>query len=196
MLHLVVIWHQWLCTEIIKQPYRVAFLNDEQPHACVYVCMCVCMCMYFANNFFASFTGECLEYYPTKSDGFRHYSNHNNKFACEINKGIWVQFSNYLEEYPQQQTEAGCKSAITRKFRLIWAIPYRSEDIDKLKMVNNNVESLKRCLVALNAPECKVAPRTRTNHLGNADGVVPLRYNWKLPYYPSGHAQRCVFRIR
>ena len=139
---------------------------------------------------------ECLEFYGTKADGFRHNSVHNNKAECESNRGFWLSFSNYLEEYPKFKTERECKRASSRKLRLIWAIPYRSEDIDNLKMNDDNVESLKRCLVALDPPDCRKTPHTRTNHLGNAHKVVPFRYTWVIPHFPSGHAQRCVIRLR
>ena len=142
------------------------------------------------------FLGECLQYYNSRKDGFRHDSIYNNKIDCEKNNGYWVAFSNYLEEYPKYQTEKECKAASTSSLRLIWAIPYRSEDIDNLKMTDNNVESLKRCLVALDPPECKKAPYTRSNHLGNAHNMVPLNYTWVLPHFPSGHVQRCILRIR
>jgi hypothetical protein len=101
-----------------------------------------------------------------------------------------------LEESPQYQTEAACKAASSTETPLIWAIPYRSEDIDNLKMVGNDVGSLKRCLVALAPPECRRAPYTRSNHLGNARGVVPARYDWVIPHFPSGNTQRCVLRLR
>jgi hypothetical protein len=142
------------------------------------------------------FAEECLQYYDSKSDGFRHVSVFSNKEDCENNNGFWVSFSNYLEEYPQYQTEAKCKAGSSSQIPLKWDIPYRSEDIDKLKMTGDNVESLKRCLVALVPPECTKAPYTRSNHLGNGDGVVPLRYDWAIPHFPSGHPQRCVIRIR
>ena len=145
---------------------------------------------------FFRFSGECLQYYHPSSDGFRHDSVHNNKIDCEKDQGFWVSFSNYLEEYPKYQTEEECKAGSSSKLRLIWAIPYRSEDIDNLKMTGSQVGSLKRCLVALDPPECKKAPYTRSNHLGNAHDVVPLNYTWVLPHFPSGHAQRCVLRIR
>ena len=144
------------------------------------------------------FTEECLEYYSVskKTDGFRHVSVHTNKIDCAKNEGYWVSFSNYLEEYPKYQTQVECESQSSKELPLKWAIPYRSEDIDNLKMVGDNVDSLKRCLVALAPPECKKTPYTRTNHLGNARGVVPVSYNWVIPHFPSGHAQRCVIRLR
>ena len=146
--------------------------------------------------FSISFLAECLEYYISKADGFRHASVHNNKADCESNEGFWVSFSNYLEEYPNFKTEQECKAASSSKLRLIWAVPYRSEDIDNLKMTGGNVESLKRCLVALDPPDCKKTPYTRTNHLGNARNVIPFSFTWTIPHFPSGHEQRCVIRLR
>ena len=142
------------------------------------------------------FAGECLQYYSYKPDGFRHDSAYNNKIDCEKNQGYWISFSNYLEESPKYQTEQQCKAANSSQLRLIWAIPYRSEDIDNFKMTGNKMESLKRCLVALDPPECTKAPYTRSNHLGNARDVVPIRYTWVIPHFPSGNVQRCVLRIR
>ena len=156
----------------------------------------VCSDSDYLITFFGLPTGECLQYYHPSTDGFRHDSVFNNKIDCEKNQGFWIAFSNYLEEYPKYQTESECKNASSDKLRLIWAIPYRSEDVDNLKMTDNNVDSLKRCLVALDPPECKKAPYSRSNHLGNAQNVVPLNYTWVLPHFPSGHAQRCVLRIR
>ena len=63
-------------------------------------------------------------------------------------------------------------------------------------MTGGNVQSLKRCLVALDPPDCKKTPYTRTNHLGNARDVIPFSYTWTIPYFPSGHEQRCVIRLR
>ena len=145
---------------------------------------------------FIYFAEECLQYYSSKQDGLRHDSPISNKVDCENNGGFWVSFSNYLEEYPKYQTEAACRAGSTRVVRLIWAIPYRSEEIDKLKIIGDNVESLKRCLVALAPPQCRRTPYTRSNHLGNTRGVVPARYKWVIPNFPSGKTQRCVIRLR
>ncbi|XP_028416852.1 protein DD3-3-like [Dendronephthya gigantea] len=155
------------------------------------------MCKYYQEESFNTKTkGECLQYYPSKADGFQHYSAYNNKRDCEKNQGFWVAYSNYLEEYPKYQTKQGCESARSKDLPLIWAIPYRSEDIDNFKMTGDNVDSLKRCLVGLNKPDCKPAPYSRSNHLGNGENVIPLRYTWTIPHFPSKRAQRCVLRIR
>lgn len=134
------------------------------------------------------FQGECMERYSNPNDGWRHASSHNNPEECKKSGGEWVEFSNYLEKLPQYNTEQRCKAA-----GFSWAIPYRSEDIDKLP---SNKEAWKQCLVPLSSPKCYEAPYSRSNHLGNVEGVVPLRYQWSLPYFPSGKTQRCVLRIR
>ena len=62
--------------------------------------------------------------------------------------------------------------------------------------LGNDANAWKKCLVKLPKPECVRAPESRPNHLGNGENVVPLTYNWSLPHFPSGQAQRCVLRIR
>jgi hypothetical protein len=118
---------------------------------------------------------------------WRHASKYNNKVACEANKGKWINFHNYLEITNKTKNE--CKGD-----SVIWAIPYRSEHLDQLK--GEDPENWRKCLVKLSKPDCKEAPTTRTNHLGNGEGIVPLTYNWVLPHFPSGLEQRCVLRIR
>ncbi|XP_028417459.1 protein DD3-3-like isoform X2 [Dendronephthya gigantea] len=156
------------------------------------------MCEYYHEESFNTKTkGECLQYYPSKTDGFQHFSVYNNKIECENNKGYWVEYSNYLEEYPKYQTQKECEDgASSEKLPLIWAIPYRSENIDSFTMTGNSVDSLKRCLVGLEKPDCKKTPHSRSNHLGNGIHVIPLRYTWTIPHFPSKNAQRCILRIR
>lgn len=122
---------------------------------------------------------------------WRHASQYNNKVECEKNKGKWVEFSNYLEITDKSKAE--CISGPGGE-RLIWAIPYRSEHIDQLK--GDNPEQWKKCLVVPDPPDCRQTPYSRSNHLGNGEGVVPLSYDWTLPHFPSGEEQRCVLRIR
>lgn len=132
-----------------------------------------------------------MELYPktrrNPETRWRHASKHNNHDACEANGGKWIDFQNYLEI--SKKTETLCKGESD-----IWTIPYRSENIDQLE--GENPEKWKKCLVKLPKPDCTEAPRTRTNHLGNGKGIVPLTYNWILPHFPSGQEQRCVLRIR
>ena len=52
------------------------------------------------------------------------------------------------------------------------------------------------CMVALDAPDCLESPFSRDNHLGNGESLENLRYDWVLPYFPSGIKQRIVLRIR
>ena len=101
-----------------------------------------------------------------------------------------------MEEYPKADTEKECKDDSSKTLPLIWAIPYRSEDIDNLKIVNDDLESLKRCLVALAPPTCHQTPYTRANHLGNTRQGVPVRHEWVIPHFPSNKDQRCVLRLR
>ncbi|XP_028400239.1 protein DD3-3-like [Dendronephthya gigantea] len=144
---------------------------------------------YYKESFNTNSKGECIERYKN-GDRNRHASEHNNKAACEGNGGKWVNFDNYLEIVPDK-TEAECQSMGEKYF---WGTPYRSEDIDQLE--GEDPEQWKKCLVRLPKPVCRVAPRSRTNHLGNVRGIRPAVFYWKLPHFPSGQEQRCVLRIR
>ena len=129
--------------------------------------------------------------YDENKNPWRHDSRHNNKKDCEANKGKWVMFHNYLEEIDRSKEQ--CKQ-LPNGQRLIWAIPYRTENLDQFK--GSDPEQWKRCLVPLSALDCRPAPYSRSNHLGNGKGAVTLSYPWKLPYFPSGVEQKCVLRIR
>ena len=129
--------------------------------------------------------------YKENVNTWRHESKYNNKEDCEKNKGKWVMFHNYLEETDLEKSQC---TRLPNGRRLIWAIPYRSENVDKFK--GNDTETWKRCLVSLSPPDCRLAPHSRSNHLGNGEGVVTLSYPWKLPYFPSGKEQKCILRIR
>lgn len=118
---------------------------------------------------------------------WKHYSTHNNKIDCEKDNGKWVEFRSYLEYI--NKTKEECNGE-----RLIWDIPYSSVTIDHL--LGEDPENWKRCLVALDPPDCQQAPQSRPNHLGNGENVVPLSYDWTLPHFPSQLEQRCVLRIR
>lgn len=130
-----------------------------------------------------------MELYPGDNRN-RHASKHNNKAACEGAGGIWVNFHNYLEIIPGK-TKIQCRRM---GYKYFWGIPYRSEDLDQLQ--GKDPEQWKKCLVRLPRPVCKVAPKTRTNHLGNGKNILPVTFNWKLPYFTSGQEQRCVLRAR
>ena len=118
-----------------------------------------------------------MEYYsPGKR---KHWSKWNNQKECEANEGKWKEFTNYLEKAPKFTTEAACKAAGKD---YVWGIPYRGDK--------------EECLVRLSAPECKAAPWSRVNHLGNGREGVALNYTWTLPAFPSKKDYRCVMRIR
>lgn len=123
-----------------------------------------------------------MEKYQRDPNHYRHDSPYNNENDCENHGGKWVNFYNYLEKAPQHTNQASCTAAGYK-----WDYGYRSEEFDELK---------KSCFVQLEAPECKVAPYSRSNHLGNGDGITPLTYKWKLPHFPSNKEQRCFLRIR
>ncbi|CAB4028675.1 Hypothetical predicted protein [Paramuricea clavata] len=129
--------------------------------------------------------------YKENVNTWRHASEYNNKEDCEKNKGKWVTFHNYLEETDLEKSQC---TRLPNGRRLIWAIPYRSENVDQFK--GNDTEGWKRCLVSLSPPDCRSAPHSRSNHLGNGEGVVTLSHPWKLPYFPSGKEQKCTLRIR
>ena len=107
---------------------------------------------------------------------------------------MWVEFTNHLEITDLTKDE--CDTQGPNGKRLIWAIPdtYRAPDFQRLQ--GSNTEDWKRCLVALDPPDCKPAPRTRINHLGNTEGVASAPYKWTRPHFPSDQEQRCVLRIR
>lgn len=66
-----------------------------------------------------------------------------------------------------------------------------------MRLDNTGDKTAKECLVALPPPDCLVAPFSRDNHLGNAaGGIEAMRYDWTLPYFPSGIKQRVVLRLR
>ncbi len=90
-----------------------------------------------------------------------------------------MMFTNYLEKISNSQhnNPDKCKNA-----GFVWGIPLGSEKPE--------------CLVKLDPPYCDQTPWTRDNHLGNTpDGVAP-NFTWTIPYFWSGHAQLCVFRVR
>ena len=72
-------------------------------------------------------------------------------------------------------------------FRYKWAIPYLSYALNRKQ---------ERCLVLLKAPECKPAPWSRHNHLGNGADLEPLRYDWIMPHFPHLGNERRAFVLR
>ncbi|PAA56940.1 hypothetical protein BOX15_Mlig012640g1, partial [Macrostomum lignano] len=105
----------------------------------------------------------------------------NNEFDCAKNGGRFVAFYPYLEVASAIDNEAACSA---RGYR--WAVPHR-----------HRLSSLQpACLVPPPPLDCRLAPTTRDNHLGDKLGGGPVAYDWQLPNFPSGDAQRCVLRLR
>ena len=128
-----------------------------------------------------SFVGECVEKF-SRSNEYAPYSAHNNKADCQRYGGKWLEYTNYLEKAPQHTSKLECEAASKDGIYYKWARPMGSIE--------------EECLVLLDAPECKQAPWSRDNHLGNGMNAQPLSYKWQIPYFPSGQEQRCVLRIR
>ncbi|XP_052266870.1 protein DD3-3-like [Dreissena polymorpha] len=127
---------------------------------------------------------SCVELWP--SGKRKHASRWNNEAECTKNSGRWIQFYNYLEKAPAFTSEAACVAASSGKVRYIWGVPHDASDVNA-----------KQCLVALGTVDCKAAPWSRSNHLGNGRGDgLPLTYTWTLPYFPSSHDHKCVLRMR
>lgn len=127
-----------------------------------------------------------MERYPNDRRRFRHDSIYNNKPDCTGHGGEWIEYHNYLETVPQHRIQGSCEAAGYK-----WVYAYRSDDYD-----DDFDEIKKKCVVPLKKPECRVAPYSRSNHLGNGKGITPLTYRWNLPNYPSQKEQRCFLRIR
>ncbi|XP_071806105.1 protein DD3-3-like [Asterias amurensis] len=124
---------------------------------------------------------ECVEQYPDGT-GRKHWSRWNNQQDCTSNGDQWLAFTNYLEKATQFNSQAECQASSSNGIQYVWGRPEGEED--------------EQCLVALDAPDCLSAPTTRVNHLGNTPDGEASRYEWTLPYFPSGVTQRCVMRIR
>ncbi|XP_033116542.1 protein DD3-3-like [Anneissia japonica] len=125
---------------------------------------------------------ECVEYYGNGQR--KHWSRYNNQADCEANNGEWLAFTGYLETAQEFGTESACNAANNNQdsVKYIWGRPE-----DGLAL---------QCLVALNPPDCLQAPWTRDNHLGNTRTGENAQYTMTLPYFPSGKAKRCAFRMR
>ena len=103
--------------------------------------------------------------------------------------------SNFLELNVEMNTQQKCKTFQQNNpdIRTRWEIPFRSFFP---RHFPSNLEQAKQCLILPPQVKCEVAPTSRPNHLGNGDAKEALRYQWILPYFPTGESQRCVFRIR
>jgi len=138
----------------------------------------------------ASFSGQTSRGLCASSDGTTREPKHfiyNNQTACEMNNFTWVQVFNYLEKAKQFTSQIQCESASSVSgISHFWAIPYDS-----------GANLVAECLVELPKPDCRESIGTRANHHGSAEGSQENpRYEWDLPYFPSGESQRCVMRMR
>lgn len=142
----------------------------------------VSRCEYYKKHSFnVEPKGECVEYYPGGKER-KQWSRYNNAKDCSDNGGKWMTFTNFLEKRTSSQYNTEEKCLSESKVLHTWAIPHGSDK--------------PMCLVKLNEPYCGQAPWTRDNHLGNTpEGITP-NFTWTIPLFPSGHNQRCVFRIR
>ncbi|RUS72439.1 hypothetical protein EGW08_019801 [Elysia chlorotica] len=104
---------------------------------------------------------------------------------CTDNGGKWTLLHSYLEKAKDKKNQGACEGTKTAGLTYQWAVAHDSD---------NNYQ--KECLVKLDAPDCREAPWSRSNHLGNGMDGLPLSYKWTLPHFPSGKEKRCVFRIR
>ncbi|XP_066912366.1 protein DD3-3-like [Clytia hemisphaerica] len=129
--------------------------------------------------------GECVENWPN-SNNHRHYSGAETPAKCTALGGEWVDFHNYLEIDTTKNNKGACEAAGYK-----WGIPYRH---------SANNRKAEACMIPLKAPECKPAPWSRHNHLGNGENdAEPNNYEWILPHFPklTGDSTRAfVLRIR
>ncbi|ELT93314.1 hypothetical protein CAPTEDRAFT_225336 [Capitella teleta] len=144
------------------------------------------MCSYYqSKSFNVQPYHECVEYWDAAKTRRKWYSKWNNRQECVDNGGDWRLLHNYLEKLPGKGTQRACESSSANGIVQKWAVPYDSADAKTAE-----------CLVLLDAPECKEAPWTRSNHLGNSRDGNASSYDWTLPYFPSSKTQRCALRIR
>jgi len=142
----------------------------------------MCQQYYKKESFNVRTNWECMEKWRDSNE-YRHYSEHNNKQDCENRGGLWLEFTNYLERAPQHETPQACAAASGNGIKFVWARPMGQVEME--------------CLVALEAPDCKKAPWSRDNHLGDVtEEGQNMNYRWEVPYFPSEEDQRCVVRIR
>ncbi|KAK3102065.1 hypothetical protein FSP39_008504 [Pinctada imbricata] len=142
------------------------------------------LCQHFQQESFnVKPKGECVELY---GNGNRKYwSRWNNEAECTANGGQWIMFSSYMEKAPAYTNEGSCVRQTRGGYRHVWAVPYDTANINQ-----------KECLVVADAPDCRQADYSRSNHLGNGINGENLRYDWILPYFPSMNTKRCVLRMR
>ncbi|KAH9496348.1 Protein DD3-3 [Bulinus truncatus] len=141
---------------------------------------------------FAENSSMC-SHYTSKSFNVQPYSEcvksanasfFNNEKSCKDNGGTWMLLYNYLEKAKDKTSQSACENTKVTGYTYKWLTPHDSDTYNP------------ECLVMLDQPECKEAPWSRSNHLGNGRDGLPLNYTWTLPYFPSGKSKRCAFRFR
>jgi predicted outer membrane repeat protein len=122
------------------------------------------------------------------------YSKYNNGEECEYSGGEWLGFYNPKFIFEQIENEGDCKAhaaSSAYKNDIVWGVPYRTGE-------GRRAAPKKKCLLLEEEPECKKAPWTRANHLGQTDedDYFPT-YKWELPnFHGLLESQECVLRIR
>jgi plastocyanin len=135
------------------------------------------LCNYYRGNSFNNNTKfECRETWKD-SNKHSHLSKANTEDECEDVDGEWVEVNNFLEKLP------GLNKAQCQQAEHIWGHALYGDGTEE-------------CLVALPPVDCQKAEYTRVNHLGNSENMKASKYMWKLPHFPSGTPQKCVFRLR
>ena len=110
--------------------------------------------------------GECIEEYQSTNPGvYKHASRWNNEADCVERGGQWYEFYDYKNILDQITSSADCTSVGTGidSADLIWGYPKRFG-------VERHQLPEEKCLVLPDALDCKQAPWTRANHLGNGIG--------------------------
>ncbi|XP_065830069.1 protein DD3-3-like [Oscarella lobularis] len=116
----------------------------------------------------------------------KHYSRWNNKRECEMHNGYWLAFTKVMESKPSLTSESACAQA-NRTADVGGHTTWWGAIIEKQEM---------GCHVVPDAPDCREAPWSRVNHLGNGRDAVANNYTWVLPHFSEEEDKKCVFRLR
>ena len=137
--------------------------------------------------------GECVE---LNTDGSRrsHTSKANNADDCKkIENAEWIDFYDYNAIVAEIDSEDYCTRAATntatyKDEKLVWGYP-RQVGSERYEVPE------KACLIMHPDIDCKEAPWSRANHLGNSDEQDDFAtYRWELPHFHE--EKECVLRIR
>ena len=143
---------------------------------------------------------ECVEYYPEFDDKKirKHFSKSNNENDCNERGGDWTPFYNFQEIIPNTFSERDCEKEarkIGKSFggtnaEVVWGVPYLDGE-------GRHLYPTKRCLVLPPVVDCKSAPYSRANHLGNSQDGNMARYKWTLPHFHFDQSEKeCILRVR